>query len=190
MILYKDIYNFNIVLMNEVMERYGSGGNAWELFRNFYRDPDGYPIDENGYKTRNDIECTVDAIISVNRVYKHKGFNKKFIEEFIICREEPIIFFPRERGGINTSRHSVFGDRIDHTLFGLKQYFEGKRCKLMSSYELPRTRLWLELFNDFGEMVEYMKIDGIFTNENNEVYDLGKSNSEIICYHYDTYNRH
>ena len=35
MILYKDIYNFNIVLMNEVMERYGSGGNAWELFRNF-----------------------------------------------------------------------------------------------------------------------------------------------------------
>ena len=39
-------------------------------------------------------------------------------------------------------------------------------------------------------MVEYMKIDGIFTNENNEVYDLGKSNSEIVCSHYDTYNRY
>jgi len=119
-----------------------------------------------------------------------KDLIKNLLKNLLFAEKNRLYFFLVKERGINTSRHSVFGDRIDHTLFDLKQYFEGKRCKLMSSYELPRTRLWLESFNDFGEMVEYMKIDGIFTNENNEVYDLGKSNSEIICSHYDTYNRH
>ena len=190
MILYKDIYDFDIVLMNEVIKKYGSDNNAWELFKTFYKDPDGYPINKNGYEIKNGIECTVDAIISINRIYEHEGFNKKFIEEFTIYRETPIIFFPREKGGINTSRYSIFGDRIDHTLFDLKQYFEGKYCKLISSYKLPKTRLWLESFNNFDEMVKYMKIDGIFTNENNEIYNLEKNNDEIIHSYCDTYSKH
>lgn len=37
------------------------------------------------------------------------------------------------------SRYSIFGNRIDHTLFDLKQYFKGKYCKLISSYKLPKT---------------------------------------------------
>lgn len=97
--------------------------------------------------------------------------------------------FPRERGGINTSRYSIFGDRIYHTLFDLKQYFENKECKLNKAYQLPRTKLWLDSFNNFQELITYMKIDGIFTDANNEIYDLEKSNNEITNSYCDYYNK-
>ena len=189
MILYKDIYEFNIVLMNEIIKKYETDDKAWELFKFFYKDPDGYAIDENGLKVRNGVQCTVDAIISINRIYNHEGFNQKFIDTFTVSRKNPIIFFPRERGGINTSRYSIFGDRIDHTMFDLKQYFEGKECKLMKSYELPKTKLWLNSFNNFKEMLIDMKIDGIFTNENNDIFDLEKNNGEVIISYCDLYTK-
>ncbi len=189
LILYKDIYEFNIVLMNEIIKKYETDDKAWELFKFFYKDPDGYAIDENGLKVRNGVQCTVDAIISINRIYNHEGFNQKFIDTFTISRKNPIIFFPRERGGINTSRYSIFGDRIDHTLFDLKQYFEGKECKLMKSYELPNTKLWLNSFNNFKEMIIDMKICGIFTNENNDIFDLKKNNGQVISSYCDSYSK-
>lgn len=189
MLTYKDIYEFNIELMKDVLQQHSSGSEAWELFKTYYIDPDGYPLDTNGFKTRNGIECTVDAIISINRIYSHEGFNQKFIDAYNIYRKNPIMFFPRERGGINTSRYSIFGDRIDHTLFDLKQYFENKECKLIKTYELPKTKLWLDSFNNFQELTTYMNIAGIFTDENNDIYDLEKGNSEIVTSYCDYYNK-
>lgn len=188
MIFYRDIFEFDIVMMNEVIRKYGIGNEAWKLFYEFYKDPDGYAINEKGLRTRAGIECTVDGLLSVNRIYKHEGFNKQFIDSFIIYREVPIIFFPRERGGINTSRFSKFGDRIDHTLYDLKQYYEKNECKLEASYKLPKTQLWLKSFNNFGEMVRWMHIDGIFVDKNDNVFDLEKNNETIIldyCKQYD-----
>lgn len=189
MILYNDIYKFNILLMNEIIKNYPLNDKAWKLFKTFYKDPDGYAIDENGFKTRKGVECTVDAIISINRIYNHDGFNQKFIDNYTIYRKNPIIFFPREKGGINTSRYAKFGDRIDHTLFDLKNYFENKEYKLIKSYELPKTKLWLESFDSFEDIVDYMKIDEVFVNEDNEIYDLENNNGEIIKSYYDSYSK-
>ena len=144
MLTYKDIYEFNIELMKEALQKHSSKNEAWELFKTYYIDPDRYPLDTNGFKSRNGVECTADAIISINRIYRHEGFNQKFIDAYTIYRKNPIMFFPRERGGINTSRYSIFGDRIDHTLFDLKQYFENKESKLIKSFGLPKTKLWLD----------------------------------------------
>lgn len=79
--------------------------------------------------------------MSITRIYHYEGFNKNFIETFKKYRRIPIIFFPSERGGINIARNSKFGDRIDHTLFDLKCYYDKKRrkeCRLLKSYIVKR----------------------------------------------------
>lgn len=47
--------------------------------------------------------------------------------------------------GINMSRASVFGDKIDYTLFDLKRKFAGNICRLDEAYNLPKTNAWLKI---------------------------------------------
>ena len=55
------------------MEKYGSDNNAWELFKIFYKDPDGYPINENGYKMRNgSTDAKTDFIKKYTSLAKEK----------------------------------------------------------------------------------------------------------------------
>lgn len=190
MILYKDIFNFDIILMKTILKEYGGNENAWKLFRHFYKDPDSYAITNKGCKSIQGIECTVDGLLSINRIREHENFGNKFVDTFAIYRKIPIIFFPRERGGINQRRFSVFGDRIDHTLFDLKQYCEGKYCMLKNTYELPKTNTWIRSFdNSFEEIVKWLKIDNIFVNEDNEIYDLEKNDETIISNYSKGYNK-
>ena len=191
MIFYKTIYEFDIVLMNESMRNYRTEKEAWEVFYEFYKDPDEYAINEKGFRRRNDIKCTVDGLLSVNRIHQHEqGFNKNFVEAFTTYRKIPIIFFPSEMNGINFSRAKTFGDRIDHTLYDLKQYCEKNSGKLKTSYELPKTQSWLQSFNkSFSDIVKWMNIDGIFVDNNNNIYDLEKGNGEIICDYCEKYER-
>ena len=55
MILYKDIVEFDIVIMKQILQKHGTYEEAWRLFRHFYVDPDGYPINEQGLRTRNGV---------------------------------------------------------------------------------------------------------------------------------------
>ena len=194
-LLYSDIYKLNINQAETIIEQYGGGESSWERFRAIYVDPDSFCIDENGYKKRGDIICTADALLSAWRIYNHEGFNRKFINAYKKYRKEPIFFFPREKGGINQSRAAFFGDRIDHFLFDLKQYCSGKHSKLESVYQKEKTKKWLESFNqvnrrpDFGELVKWFRIDGIFVNENLEVFDLERKDGSIIEQYSQTYSR-
>lgn len=189
MILYDDIFGFDITVMKEVLQQYGTGDKAWKVFCEFYKDPDGYPINENGLRMKSGVECTVDGLLSVKRIYEHEGFNENFIDTFTIYREVPIIFFPKEQGGINQSRYSGFGDRIDHTLFDLKQYYEKKDCKLSSSYQLKKTQRWIRSFSSFSEMIKWMNVDGIFVDHNNNIFDLEKNDGTIIDHYCKRYHR-
>ena len=64
------------------------------------------------------------------------------------------------------------GDRIDLFLFDIKRYCSGEESKLESVYQKEKTKTWLESFSrvnqrpDFGELVKWFKIDGIFVNDN------------------------
>lgn len=190
MILYEDIFKFDIILMNAILKTYKENNKAWKIFNQFYKDPDNYPISKEGFKTKDGIKCTVDGLISINRIYEYEGFNKKFIDTFYKYRKIPIIFFPSEKNGINTSRYNKFGDRIDYTLFDLKRYCDGKECKLKSSYELPKTQKWLKSFNyNFEDIIKWMKIDTIFVDNNNNIFDLDKNNKTIISKYYEQYSK-
>lgn len=194
-IYYKDIYKRNIEMAKKVLKEYSDEETAWQkYYKEIYKDPDGYQIEGND-NTRVGVSCTADALLSAWRIYNHEGFNKKFIKAYKKYRKEPIFFFPSEKGGINQSRAATFGDRIDHFLFDLKQYCLGKHSKLESVYQKEKTKKWLESFSqvnqrpDFGELVKWFKIDGIFVNENLEVFDLEKKDGSIIEKYSKTYPR-
>ncbi|WP_286028595.1 hypothetical protein [Ligilactobacillus agilis] len=58
------------------------------------------------------------------------------IKEYETYRKHPIFYFPCERNGVNMTRATVFGDRIDCTLLDLKYYYtKEKQCKLKSALE-------------------------------------------------------
>ena len=174
---YHDIYKSNIALMTEILRTYGTGSEAWTEFYKHYIDPDGYPLDES-YKINKRVKCIADGLLSVKRIYEHEGFGEAFIESYTKYRRTPVIFFPSEKNGINMSRYRVFGDRIDHTLFDLKNRMsqdpiKRAECRLQNAYNMPKTKLWLEKeMITFENYIDWMGVKGIFTNENYDVFDL------------------
>ena len=94
-------------------------------------------------------------------------------------RKLPIIFFPTETRGINYSRNNAFGDRIDHTLFDLKNYFsedeeKRKSCKLAQVYNKSTTSEWLSKIGSYKNYIEWLGLKNIFNDNDYNVLDLEK----------------
>lgn len=189
---YEDILNLNIEVMSDFIHLFLNTTDlisdelAFQMIRSFYIDPDSAAVRELG-----GIKCTADGLLSLNRIQKHIGVSPKMVIEYETYRKCPIIFFPEERNGINMTRAIVFGDRIDHTLFDLKNYYTNNEVyKLSSAYKLDKTSKWLKAMGSFENIVDALGLKDIFTNNKYEVFDLEKSDGSIITeyaptYHYD-----
>lgn len=182
---YRDVFEFDIDLMNCILNKYEDSEKAWEVFYEFYKDPDGYPLESHKYKTIDGVKCTCDALLSVKRIKEHEGFNSNFVETFKNYCSKPIFFFPCEMGGLNTSRYYKFYDRIDHMLFDLKRKCEGKTdCRLENTYTKAGTAKWLEHFAyDFNKIVEWYGLENSFVRKENgkyRVFDLEKNDGTYI----------
>lgn len=186
---YTDCYNYDIETMTEFVNQcwnnYEKNEEIKKMIYSFYIDPDGY--DE---KTESGVICSADGLLSFNRIYDHEKDFKDFIDTYKRYREIPIFFFPRERGGINTTRSRVFGDRIDHTLFDIKNYFEGREYKMdCLNKKGSFTHKFMEGFKGkekfkgkkgFPAFVEWLGIKGIFTDKSCNVFDIEKDDDSIL----------
>ena len=192
---YEEIYIENIRVMREFLELYWNKSaqkdpqKAFQMLYSIYRDPDCAEV-----KTIHGIECTADGLISLRRLYHHEGLSDQLVQNYEAYRKGPIVFFPREKNGINTVRNTVFGDRIDFTLFDIKRYLESTSeadknlCRLASAYRRPITKRWLKEMGSFRSIVDWLGIKGIFTNENYEVFDIEKGNGSVIREYLDEYH--
>lgn len=184
---YEDVHQLSTSYMRDLLElfakekKFEDADTFQKMLKAGYIDPDG-----NAVRYREDVKCTADGLLSINRIFGKCGMNGKMVEEYETYRKMPIFFFPSERGGINTTRARVFGDRIDHTLYDLKRFLEASTdeeradCKLISAYRREKTAKWLKSFTSFEELVRWYGVEGIFVNENLEVYDIEKGQDEII----------
>ncbi len=184
---YSDIYDMNIHIITDFINLYykemlnKDSDLAWKMIYSFYLDPD-LAVSKNYCN----ILCSADALLSIKRIYSHNGLTTSFISDYETYRRVPIIYFPKELNGINMTRSSVFGDRIDYTLFDLKMYFVSKtnvncqKCRLTSAFELPKTSSWLDQMGSFENLIDWLNIKGIFTNEHYDVYDIEKGDYSII----------
>jgi hypothetical protein len=190
---YEEIYRKNIEVMNDFIELYinkidikDNENIYWKMVYAFYIDPDSKAIKRFNETDEEDVVCTADGLFSLLRIYRKYGLTKCMVSEYEQYRKVPIFFFPQERYGINQSRCSAFGDRIDHTLFDLKNYFEkgADFCRLGKVYQKPKTSKWLESFKKydkpFEKLVNWYGVQGIFVNDQYEVIDIEKGNGEII----------
>ena len=159
----------------ERLETFYSGldESARDQLYQFYSDkrldPDGRAI-----RTVFDVDCTADGLLTFYQICRHEEKESDIIRTYKEYSKEPIIFFPCEIGGINTSRAAAFGDRIDHTLFDLKNYFIDARddCRLLKAYNRPFTQKWLQGMGSFDSIIDWWGIKGIFADESYNVYDI------------------
>lgn len=72
---------------------------------------------------------------------------------------------------INNARggEKSFYDRIDFTLFDLKQWYLKQPCKLEKAFD--NSREWLLMFKDFNELIDYFLLQD-FVNEEYEIKNL------------------
>lgn len=191
---YEEIHHMNTEVMRDLLIdfayaiKFKDESFFWKMLYAIYIDPDS-----NGIKEYDGITCTADGVFSIRRIYRKHGMKIDAIQEYDQYRRVPIFFFPMEKKGINTTRASVFGDRIDYTLYDLKQYFEAKdeeekeKCKLISAYRMPKTKAWLDAMRTFERLIDWYGVKNTFTNDNYEVYDLEQGNDAVISGYLDRY---
>ncbi len=190
---YVDIYRLNVQAIHDFMELYwnqhhDNPKHAFEMIYSFYIDPDNAATKNIG-----GVICSADGLISLKRLFAHEGITDKFLRGYELYRRVPIFFFPQETSGINMSRAQIFGDRIDHTLYDIKKYFEAttqderNTCKLIHSFSLPLTKQWLDTMGSFEAIVDWWGVRGIFTTNNYEVFDIEKNNGTIITEYREEY---
>ena len=144
-------------------------------------DPDGKAI-----MYIDGIKCTADGMHSIARICAMEENVNDIIPTYKEFRKTPIFFFPTR--GINSSRYTYFGDRIDHTLYDLKMYFDGniENCFLKKIYRRENTNRFLNYFGSFKNFIEWFGIKNIFTDENYNVLDLEDIDNKKIITHYCT----
>lgn len=185
---YAQVHCFNVKVMTDLLKLFVEDMNIrdaemiWEMLYAFYVDPD-----ECAIWTIGGVICSADGLLSIRRIYRKYGMSAETVHEYEIYRQVPIFFFPKEKNGVNITRASVFGDRIDCTLYDLKRRFEGKKCKLEKVYNMPKTSIWLSEIGSFENLANLYGIKGIFVNDDYEVYDLEKGDRNILTTYSDTY---
>ena len=141
----------------------------WKDYQAKGLDPDGKAIRDCA-----GVKCTADGLLSIYRICKMEPDENNIVNAYERYRKTPIFNFPCEQGGINQTRASVFGDKIDWTLQDLKKFYSGGGvdCLLSSAYMRPKTASWLAGMESFEKLVDWYGIKGIFTDETYNVYDL------------------
>lgn len=158
---FDEIFNLNKNLDREELEKI----IVSELRK---ADPDGCAIKYYG----NQI-CICDGLLSIKKMIDFEESLEDVKEIYRKYRKIPIFFFPSEYNGINTSRARKINDRVDHTLYDLKKYFESKEnCILIDAYNLPETKKWLESVKTFENLIDWLDIKGIFTDDNYNIFDI------------------
>lgn len=180
---FEDAYRKNVEVMSDFFKlyydksKYCTEENGKHMLEIIYID-----TDKKSVKKINDIECYGDAIVSLKRLFEQSPFDSQLVEVYKVVRKKEIFNFPSEIGGINGTRNSVFGDRIDCTLFDMKCYCETKKGRMIKAYKRKMTNKWFdECFSfSFEKIVKWFGIEGIFVNDNYDVYDLEKGNKETL----------
>ena len=110
----------------------------------------------------------------MQRICRLEPEEDSIIETYRRYRKDPIFCFPSVPGGINSTRASILGDKIDWTLWDLKKYYSDQReeCLLLPAYRRSKTSQWQDAMGSFENIVEWFCIKGIFTDDNRNVYDL------------------
>lgn len=167
---YKSIVHNNVLLLADCPQE-----NA---FIKEYRDPDPY-IEESIFINGNEYRMAPDGICGIKQLCNILT-SKELVDVYITLRKF-IIIWPRHKQSINQRRYRLFRDRIDFTLFDIKQFYETGSCKLVKNTN-TRSFAFLNEFENFPDFVNQMGyLRFVDTNVSDyRVKNLGAT--ELNCY--------
>ncbi|WP_234017711.1 DUF6994 family protein [Staphylococcus simulans] len=68
--------------------------------------------------------------------------------------------FPAQKNSINQIKGILLGDRIDYTLFDIKEFYNYKpELRLQKTYSQKTTRDWLKSFSSFNHFIDSMRLN-------------------------------
>lgn len=130
-----------------------------------------------------EIKLSADAICGWKQLSQVHPDPNQWLSDYKILRENLALHFiwPQHKlPTINTLRYTKFFDRIDLTLFDLKEFFNGKNTQLNNAYQNGSTSIWLSKFNgNFSEFIDKMRLNN-FVNDEYEVLDIENRRESII----------
>lgn len=149
-----------------------------------------------------EIKLSADAVCGWKQLYDQWNGNKNWLdnyEKIRTCTAAYLVWPKHNLPTINTCRYKVFKDRVDYTLFDIRQFFDYKKkfdenknekqfetnvmtCKLHKAYLNPKgnTRAWLMTFDGFEDFIDKMCLTR-FVNSEYKVINL-EDNSVITKY--------
>ena len=177
---YETMHKWNVKVMKDFYSLFLNNNDVdletIKKMLGFKRNEPGIYLDPDKYFSYKDIEekfkginFSGDSLISIDRIFKRLNkFDDEFIKEYDESRKELVFFFPQENGGINICRKSSFNDRIEYTLFDIKNYIENRPSKMFNCYSKGKTKEWLDIIKKqggFKYLVELYKINDVFVKK-------------------------
>ncbi|MBD5429272.1 hypothetical protein [Lactobacillus sp.] len=130
-----------------------------------------------------EIVLGADIICGYKSLIKYYPDFDKWIKAYSLIRSKINLHYlwPRHNlPTINTLRYTIYKDRIDYTLFDLKNYFAGNKTLMMPAYNNLLTQKWLSQFHDdFALFINNMKLN-MFVDKEYNVLNIATQFSKVI----------
>lgn len=178
--IYQDPDEFDEELYNNINERRKEKGlDEYEIFKYKYMGKDIVRFKDN-----NEVILSLDCVIgwkAIIGIYVANGEPlENFVNDYQIIRNPQYaghLIWPCHKYSINQRRYNVFNDRVDYTLFDIKNYFENSKHKI--NYDIKNTKEWLDSFKcdkgkDFDNFIEKMDLKRWCIENEEDVEKKGK----------------
>ncbi len=151
------------------------------------------------YKNKDkDIKLSLDGQFDWKFLYNLYNDNYIWLEKYNEIRQSiygQLLWPAHKKPTIDSERYKKFNNRLDFTLFDIKNYFHCAKkseeqitevCKLCPAYLNKKTREWLMSFDSFKDFIDTMRLN-IFVKQVDgeyQVIDLQESDIEKEEYKY------
>lgn len=165
-----------------------NGNNYFAVLRSvidsFYKDPDVYDInkiyDKNTLKSPERLG--LDGLCGWKMLFDIYDGNPIWLKDYEKIRGAKLGYFllPNSTDGrthqtINQLRYTVFGDRIDYTLYDISLFLNEKKreeCRLLKAYQ-GETETFLKKYKDIKAFInDSNMLLNVFINEEKEVLNI------------------
>lgn len=150
----------------------------------FYKDPDVFDMKKICDKKilQSDIHLGLDGLCGWKMLFDIYDGDPKWLEDYETIRGSKLgyILLPnsmdkRKHKTINQLKYSVFGDRIDYTLYDISLFFDEKKrseCMLSEAYQGETEKFLIKCGNIKKFIDDANKTLNVFLNEKNEVLNI------------------
>ncbi|HEY0222655.1 MAG TPA: hypothetical protein VGC17_07710 [Lactovum miscens] len=178
------LYNSDFAKSLKIENANNSIAMLRSVIDSFYKDPDVYDIEKIYDKStlKSTIQLGLDGLCGWKVLFDIYDGDSKWLEDYKTIRGSKLgyLLWPNSTDGrkhptINQLKYTVFGDRIDYTLYDINLFLDKKKrdeCRLSGAYQ-GETNTFFEKYESINDFIEdNNKLLSVFLNEEKEVVNI------------------